>query len=278
MKPLSRTKRISYFAIAVALFILGIPVALFYATGHVIGTDLVLSRTGGVYIAAPYAGTKVYLGGRFQEESTIFGKGVFIEDLAPGTYTVTAGKDGFHEWSKEMQVLPGKVADGYPFMVKLSPAMVPVPEYFPASSSTPAARNPAYPAVAKLFATTTSALGAPTLVTKRDVSIWKDGNELYAEWKGSMDSIPLYFCTLGECRTLIHVITFGSEIVNADFYPGRDDTILFSARTGVFATELDTRGGQNIQAVDREPGADFRIDKEGTVYLKTSAGIVKIDI
>tara|TARA_B100000508_G_scaffold47421_1_gene36910 strand:- start:3756 stop:4910 length:1155 start_codon:yes stop_codon:yes gene_type:complete len=145
------------------------------------------------------------------------------------------------------------------------------------------------------FATTTD---FETVATTTEEEFIGDGNmrlidrdgELYAQWAGTIDNIPYYFCisdrsssTIGirygehvaleverltistttpivvddnrVCRPEIKLDRLQQDVFYYDFFPGSTDLVLLHLEDGIYVTEIDDRAWQNVQQL--YPGDDL---------------------
>jgi hypothetical protein len=290
MKPLSTRKRLFYLGLFVGLFFVLIPFVILYSNGYRVTSDWRLQKTGGIYVYTGEPGVSVYVNGDLKKETTIFQRGIYISNLPPGAYQIEINKASSTTWRKNVVVLPQKVSEGYPFLIPLKPELVAVSTSTVSFGTTTISSE--YSSLQKLFKTpNTSALkisstssratSTPEALAfeKRNIKIWKDNNKILAEWVGQSNNIPFYFCTSELdliCRDEMVVYT-ATSIGTVDFFPGRNDVIIFSNKEGVFVTELDKRDPQNKTPILQEVGVDFRVVNE-EVFIKTKKGLFKVEL
>ncbi len=153
------------------------------------------------------------------------------------------------------------------------------------------------------FATTSPQLGIATTATstvlQNNIALLRRGDEVVAEYRGTLRSIPYYFCvpsaplaqiashygqhvadalgvdpaaattTLFErgswfgqtCRSEIRLDRKGQTVHWFDFVPGSRDLVLLQLDTGLYVTEIDDRSWQNHQLL--YPNPDITVIVEG---------------
>jgi hypothetical protein len=279
--PLSKKKRGIYLALFGVLFVLFIPILIFYATGYRITSALNLVRTGGLYVSIPSSGSDVFLENKIVKQSGFFSKNVFVQNLRPNRYEVRVEKEGYQTWYKTLQVFPKTVTEGYPFLLKNNPTLTLISE-FPTpndllvatgtkiKTATTTKQTDQYKEVATLFApisATSTASTSDFKKNRRNLLVENKKGILQVSWTGDRESIPHYFCEYENCKLKI-LIDVDATIKTFDFFPGRDDLIIYGTQNGIFVTEIDDRSKQNINNILVGSGLDFRIKDSDTIYIK----------
>lgn len=260
-EPMHVKKRFYIFIVFIVVFVVFIPVVVLYSTGYRLGKGFSLLPTGGIYVFYGESGAKVYLNGTLSNETTLFERGIFIDNLKPTSYDLEVSKTGYLSWKKNVDVKAKKVTEGYPYLVPEVISTSSIPKFITLSSGG-STTNSLYTRVVSLFApsststtpllkkllqssTSTLVVSSSTALVRKDIAIDIKNGEIIASWEGNKDSTPFYFCDSERlvCKESFPVIR--GEIKHVDFYPGRNDVIIFSKKDGIYATELDTRSPQN---------------------------------
>ena len=292
MDGLSQRRRWIYFITVVVIFFVMIPVLVLYSTGYRLGANFSLKQTGGIFVAVDVSGADVYINNKFVKQTSFFQKNFFLQNLNPAMYSVEVRKDGLQSWKKSLTVYEKEVTQAGSFMLPIEPKAVEITKYIETdtgASSTPRLirrdENPLFPQVISLFASTsqkklvtqkivlTKATSTATTTDERirqKMRIWKEDSAIFAEWKGGTDSLPPFFCDGTVCKDKIVVAPKAVQVSSFDFFPGREDVVLITVPGGVFAVEVDWRSGHNKQSVYAVSGADFRVDNNETVYIKSA--------
>jgi hypothetical protein len=154
------------------------------------------------------------------------------------------------------------------------------------------------------FATTTTATTTDVFVppSKGNIQLIERDGEIFAQWVGSYNSIPYYFCvantpasTIAErygehvaeqvseqtvstttplyvdenrvCRREIRIDRKRQDVIFYEFLPGASDLVLLQLEDGLYVSEIDDRAWQNTQQIF--PGNGFSVLVENDViYLK----------
>ncbi len=282
MKPLSVIKRRVYLGISSILFLLCIPVLILYATGYRFNNALSLIETGGVFVALPYSGTDVYVGGELVKQNGVFQKNAFVQNLRPGKYTVKVEKKNYQTWSKELTVFPQTVTESYPFLFLEKPLFTEVLQFGVLQSTSTATGTKSvtqgkketseYTSIVSLFKSalaSSTATSTDVLKIRRKLSVENKKGMLHVVWTGDNDALPHYFCENEVCKEEI-TIRNTNPIISFDFLPGRDDLIIFSTQDGIFVSEIDNRSKQNVDIVKLGKKLDVRVKTNDTVYIKNN--------
>jgi hypothetical protein len=288
MKPLPQKHRYAYMIIAIIAFVISAPLLILYASGYRLDKTFSFATTGGVHISAPLSGTEIYLNNELVRTTSIFQKSIFVQNLKPGTYSVSVKKSGYQEWSKTLMVFPETVTDAYSFTLPAELVTKEIPAKIGASGSSGASTtvetklidNPDYVDVVALFkvpkkvvptekVATTTKVATSTDIAKefRKLLVEKVDGNLRITWTGDIESKPSYFCQNNDCKDEIYIKP-SSTLKNFDFFPGRGDLIIMSQVGGIFVSEIDDRSPQNVQKLFDGPNVDFRIKDGDKIFLK----------
>jgi hypothetical protein len=275
-RPTSPRTRLLFFLISVILFILLIPIVVLYSAGYRLGKDLSLEPTGGIYVYYPEAGVNVNIIGQPLERTSRFTRSVFVQNLAPGIYEIRVGKEGYTEWQKKVLVVERRVAEGYPFLIldPIATTTVPVQirrnvELLFSATNRMKTTLSVDKALGQLGTTTSSSTIINNQgILSKDMYLYKEDNNLVALWKGETSNIPLYFCAeiTKLCDPSIVITESSSPIKHFDFFPGRNDVVVYSNADGIFVTELDMRPPHNYVTLALG-NLDFRINGDH-IYIK----------
>jgi hypothetical protein len=285
-RPIHSRKRFFIALVFIILFFLLIPVVILYSNGYRLDKGLSLTSTGGMYVFYPESGAQVYLNGVLSEQTSLFERGIFIDELEPAVFAIEVRKPGYIPWKKTVEVKERRVAEAYPFLIPEIISTSSVKRFITLSSGT-SVTNSLYEEVADLFSTSTASttpallkrlsdststpiVASSTALIKKDIEISIEGTstkkKIVAAWKGGADSMPFFFCDVlrSSCRTSL-VVTEG-DIRYVDFYPGRNDVVIYATPSGIYATELDQRPEQNTRQL-LAGDLDFKEDDQ-RVFVK----------
>lgn len=299
MEPLSRRTRYTYLALLILTFIVLVPVTVLYSSGYRLGEHFTLVKTGGIYIGSNQSGASLFLDNEFVRGAGILKQGFFVQDLVPGTYTISVKKDGYYAWEKTLNVRPQHVVEASAFMLPQDIPFAPIPEFIETGTTdrvgTARMRNPEYAAVRALFATTTTATSAnPQLVLasagtttetervgmelkkKGDIALWRAGGAVRALWVADSARAPLYFCD--SARACGKEIILSTERVTFfDFYPEGNELAILTLPRGIFVVEIDDRSIRNTQPLYQSEGASFRIVND-TVFIEDGGSYFSVEL
>lgn len=257
-KPAPYKYRLFFLLFFVIIFIIGIPILIFYSAGYTFDRTLgVLSPRGGIYVYTPESGTSVFVGNELKNVSSFFKHEILVDGLKGGQYLVLAANDNDWPWAKLVTVKTGEVEALFPIMVPKVVADTQI-------KSTEAN----FLLAERLFATTTTEssvfLAATSTITntiaRKKVEAWLDSNNIYAEWQGSNDAAPHYYCDdANVCTQPVPVFPSVLPIRHIDFYPARNDAIILALDNGIYAVEIDRRPYQNFYPLYHGDAPDFRV-------------------
>ncbi len=112
--------------------------------------------------------------------------------------------------------------------------------------------------------------------------LWFDDktNEVWIEWLADKTMIPYYLCDTKPCESTNYLMSnFKFPVKSADFFPGRKDIIIVAVQNGVFALEMDGRGGRIMQPIykGKDPGfAVFSSVKK--IYVLDSGVLLAVNL
>jgi len=156
------------------------------------------------------------------------------------------------------------------------------------------------------FGSGTSTLATTTATTTkefRDVRLYQAGDDVYAQWLGSENDRPHYYCVnyrgeeamrlaygshvleslrwqlgtstdltdpelVGQrlCRDTIRIDRIGQSVQHFDFLPGSEHHVLMHLQDGVYVVEVDDRSWQNVQLL--YPGDYLQVVvNEGQIFI-----------
>ena len=155
------------------------------------------------------------------------------------------------------------------------------------------------------FATEERRVVATTTKTEQDVTLFSDGEDVYASWRGELRNRPYYYCIdyesasstisqYGEhvyasieaivassssrnvllqndrtrvCRDKIKIDRKRQNVLDFDFYPDSTDHVLMLLSDGLYVVEVDDRAWQNMQLL--YPGEELRMVVDGgQIFLR----------
>lgn len=292
MKPLSNKKRYTYLITLSTLCIILIPFLVLYARGYRLNDAWNLIETGGIYVNPRVSGATIYIDDKSIEQTGLFQRSVLKQNLKKGNHKVAILKDGYRYWEKTVSVGDQLVTELHPFLL---PKIVKEREVFEyvdtsgeATSTRTKIKNTEYKEVFTLATATTSiktkvVSGQATtteqrknLIQRNKLELWIDEGNIVVMWKGDPEGVPYYFCVSQKC-TSSEVVDLDSPIENFDFLPERDDVIIVSTKTAMYAVELDGRFGRSVEIlrVFKNPDARFVV-KDNGLFVKEGSLITEL--
>jgi len=263
-----------------AVFLIVIPVIIFYSFGYRVTSDFKIVKTGGIFISNNESGASVLLNGKLKKSAGILDKNMLVQNVKPGNYTVKVEKEGYRQWTKYVKVQEQLVEVCFPLLVPSELEIVEIPRYVPLEKTeTPKkgvkrpkpelnddytdildlvkkTKNPSKSIFPTWNSKEIAALKlGPMRKLKGKIFLTNEGNKVYVKWIGKKDQLPFFINTMS--KKLVY--TPDKIIKSIDFYPNRDDSFIVRFDDGsLYAVEIDTRfGNQN----------SYRIVKYCTSFL-----------
>lgn len=111
-KVMTRKTRTILFIILFFLFILLAPAAVLYSQGYRFDFgEKKFSQTGGLFLKILPRQAEIYLDGKLKKKTDFFFGSALIENLLPGKYEIKVKKQGFHSWTKTLELKEKQVTD-----------------------------------------------------------------------------------------------------------------------------------------------------------------------
>ncbi|HBE02323.1 MAG: hypothetical protein A2096_06345 [Spirochaetes bacterium GWF1_41_5] len=223
-----------------AVFFLSVPLIIFYSSGYSLRTGFHVVKTGGINLLFLPGGSSVSVDGKFYKKIPVFSDQLFIQGLNTGIHTIRAEKENYYPWIKRLEIKAQKVAVGYVLLVPVNPEIKNIPRYIPITG-----RKPGVDGQSRQYADLSVILQKNNITgkirIKKKVVIWREGKRIFARWKGRKKMTPEFLVdNFFFKKNLIYQAK--GEILDFDFYPGRNDTILISEHGhGIFTLEMDKR-------------------------------------
>lgn len=244
--------------ICVIVFLIAAPVAAMYSAGYRFSPISGFYKTGGIYVSSPLSGSRIFINNKEEAKTGLLEEGALLQNLKPGKYTVLAAKEGYWPWQKRLFVREQAVTEAKALLVTKEPAGKLL---FSAEDMAQGKiwQSKEYSQIYKDLlvleklsiekATTTE---KTTSNGKQTLTIDQSRATLSVNWNDGSQNAPYFFCSdeeTKECPEETTVLESKFPIKGADFYPGRDDAMIISVESGVYAIEIDGRGGRMLQPV-----------------------------
>lgn len=227
-----------------------------------------LVRGGDILVSSLPADARIFLDNRRVYPDTKTPD--FVKNIAPGDHSILIFNEQDWPWLKNIAIRPATTTTIAPFLISKNP-----------SGDIIAESDDRYETlVNEIRALSLPTVASPLVSKSGNVSVWVDGNTVMAAWKGA-SSVPPFFCDVdGTCPATMEVTKSQAAIRNIDFYKDRDDVLLIASQNGVFAIELDRRGGtQNFQPIYKGAGLPrFKVMDEHTIYVLDGSILLTIGL
>ena len=178
IEPLSKQHRGFIFNTLLVLFVILVPILIFYAMGFrfsVIEDTPVILVTGGLYVTSDLADSAIFIDDKEITNARVFRKASYIQGLAPGLHRVSVQAPDYHTWVKELWVNQQRVVEMEAFNLPEVPHLRPVTKYLFAkvpvylvatSSLATSTEEVAETEAVSIFATATSTIAYQVLSDK----------------------------------------------------------------------------------------------------------------
>jgi len=216
-------------------------------------------RFGKIEIYIPKGGTSILLDEKKVGITSTDGQIITLNRVRPGEHSILVYLQEYYPWKKRLTVNTGKSTKVRAFFVR---------EKYTISHKKDGLSKDDTKKVALLFETNIDK--KISLAGDGNVEVKKEGGKIFASWVGgNTTQSPSYFCNEAKCNETVVVFeSVDGAIDTFDFYPDREDVILFSIKNGVYAIEIDKRGTQNFQPLYLNNNTSFRVDDEGHIFIK----------
>lgn len=190
--------------------------------------------------------------------------------LAPGEHEIIISRDGHWPWFKNINVVKNESLAFTSFTVPTDSNPGVVPE-----------GQGEYTRIATAFRTLkVPTRENPSLASDQKTAMWvnPDNNGVYVEWLDGEESLPEHFCELGPCDTFFLFFNAQTEIYNASFLKGRNDTAIIATGAGVYLIEITKMPFQNFQPlyVGTKPQFDKR--DESSIYIYDNKKLMVVSL
>lgn len=270
-------KRRIILALCVLAFLIVVPAVLMYSNGYKIDSGFHLTKTGGFYVSSPVSGAQIFVNNHLERTTNILQTGLFLQNLKPGQYSVLIAKERRWPWKKDLDVKKQIVAEARALMLPMEPEGK-VLHRDELSPSDIIKYDEAIDSLKEIKITANHATTSPIeRFTNHDrQKVWwnKNENKIWVDWLKDDSSRPYY---LSNNRVLILDSVY--PIRNADFFPGRRDIIIVAVQNGIFAIEIDSRGGQTLQPIYKGKEPIFTaLKNDSSIYVLDESILMKIKL
>ena len=276
MQPMSKRRRRLYLYALVAVFILGLPLVMFYANGYRFQNGTGFVRTGGVIISISQSDAILSLNGAEVGTSGFLRHNFYVDNLSPGLYQVLVTREGDNPWHRTLVVEPELVTDAQAFLIPIEVTSVRLVDAAKVASSTATTTPHAtYESYRKAFLPTSST-STPLVALHKPVSevLSVEAGNVSVLWTDAETLPPSRFC-LGpsSCSMEIPIESGKQTAVKAEFFGG--GVVYATKEGGVFLKEIDIRPEPLSVQLYPVRGAEFRV-VDGHLIVKDGTALYEI--
>ena len=264
MQPLSKRRRRVYLYGLVTVFVLCLPVVMFYANGYRFKSGIGFVRTGSIIVSISKSDALLSLNGAEIGTSGFLRHNFYVDNLAPGAYQILVTREGEYPWHRTLIVEPELVTDAQAFLVPLEITSVRLVDVAKVASSTIATTTKAtphatYESYRKAFLPS-GATSTPILALHKPASeiIAVKGGNVSVLWTDAATLPPSRFCRgPSTCSKEVPVENGKQNSISAEFFGG--GVVYATKEGGVFLEEIDIRPEPLSVQLYPVRGADFRV-------------------
>lgn len=284
---LTRAKRRTLFWLSVVIFLALVPVTVLYSLGYRFDRNFVLRKTGGLYIASDVSGSEIFINGELERRTNLLQSGVFVQNLAPKKYKILVAREGYLAWSKELQIFSSLVSEARALLVpaEVNGKIILKGRFLGVKASSDGLwlfERKGQREILQFYDPESNILGAtsslplPALLEKTDLrgyakAVWNEKNlELKVFWLRSAP-LPYYLQDKEE------ILLAGKNVRNFEFFPKRRDALIAAFDNGVWAVELDGRGGRKNYPIYKGKEPDFALFPGSNIlYILDDGNLIRV--
>lgn len=132
IKSLSHKKRSYFFYVLFIVFLISLPLFIFYTTGYRLNFDndrTSIVTTGGIYVTTNNLDVDVYMDEKKVEQPRLFRSAYYIQNIETGLHRVVVQKNGLQTWVKIIPVDSYIVTEASAFNMPEIPYIRPIAQY-----------------------------------------------------------------------------------------------------------------------------------------------------
>ncbi len=250
------------------IFLIGVS-AFFYLSGYRFNKELKITKTGVVEITSPLEGIVVYIDNAKEKTTSKSDDKITLSNLKPGLHSILLSKEGYWPWKKDITILSGAKLKLNPFLVSKT-----------VTGSAITGADPEYDSITEMIRKNTFSKDSKLVSSDNLISISFEEGAIWAEWLGSKESIPYYFCsdtTVKNCDDKLKVLSSKDKIKNIDFYKDRSDLLLITIGESISVLEIDPKGTQNFQPIYKGKEPSF-VKNPSSDSILVSDGVSLMEI
>lgn len=270
MQPLSPQRRRFYLVGLMLLFVVLLPIVIFYADGYRYKLGIGFRQTGGIFLSVPYADATVTLNGELLGRSGFLQRSLYIDNLTTGTYTIIAEREGSVTWIRALFVEPQLVTDARVLLVPIRFEARQLIAGRSVATSTRTLLPAEFAAMQAAFRTEAPTTSAASALS--ETLFIEDGDVFDRQVRS--DSLPTSnFCSQPSYCVLEILVERGEDTATAAAF-FREGVVYSTKERGVFFAEVDIRPTPVVVQLYARPGAEFRVIndtlvvKDGSVFYE----------
>jgi hypothetical protein len=109
-----------------------------------------------------------------------------------------------------------------------------------------------------------------------NVTIEIEGANIRATWSKGESEYPYFFCRNDVCDDSFLVLPASYDVRAIDFYPQKNNRIIFAANDMIWTIELDRNPLQNAQPLYQGTQPVFVVDSQNNLYILDNEELIKM--
>ena len=124
IEPLSHKRRVLIFIFSILIFVITVPLLVFYAIGYridIFNAAHSIESVGGMYISADAPNIAIYVDNQPVQDMRLFQRAAYIQNLSQGEHEVHVQGAGLQTWVKKLPVFAHYVTEAQSFNMPVVP-------------------------------------------------------------------------------------------------------------------------------------------------------------
>jgi len=223
--------------IAVILLIAFVLIAGFSLGYRIDG--LSIAKAGRLEILVPYANSTITIDGKHSGYAHDDNGVIVYRGLAKGSHSVIVSHEERYPWATTVSTPLGSLTRITPFNIKVTSNSIIIPN-----------GSEDYARITGVIKSQTEVTREnPALSADASIAVFVEDSIIKAQWLLDSKEVPTFFCPDTSCPNEINITPTQQKINSINFYPGRNDVIVFGTTGGVFALEVTNHKNPNFQPI-----------------------------
>ncbi len=253
------------------VFVIGLPITIFYADGWRFEPGIGLVKTGGIYVSVSDANARITINDELIGESGFLQRSFYVDDLAPAAYVVRAEREGARSWRRVLIVEPQLVTSAD---ILLLPEEITLTELVLSGSATGTRATPRelFENMRTQFATSTASTTLP-VDERGGIQLVIEDGDILAQWTKEGQPPSVFCASPSLCEREISVKRFGGEALDARFFG--NGVVYRTKEGGIYFAEIDIRSTPVAAQIYAAEDTDMRII-DGALIIRSGDALYEV--